>query len=280
MNSYEDPSLSYECDREAEIERLRARLAEAERERNENALALARATRLADERYEYTCKVLAERNDATIRAELAEQDAARYRWLRAVPAGGDPAFVLAVKLPDHVGLVGDALDTEIDKRIADSADAPRWTQEQIDAVNRDAEMLLAKMQPGKIADDSAVVTTCDRCNGAGGARSYPDDSYWTCDKCGGSGTVTVSADSASAAVCNWRADAEWTWQSDCGQQFCLEDEPSPSKHGMKFCHGCGKPLAEHPYVEPPVCGECGEELEDGKCPDGCAETVDGSRDGR
>jgi hypothetical protein len=31
MNSYEDPSLSYECDREAEIERLRARLAEAER---------------------------------------------------------------------------------------------------------------------------------------------------------------------------------------------------------------------------------------------------------
>jgi hypothetical protein len=142
VNSYEDPSLSYECDREAEIERLRARLAEAERERNENALALARATRLADERYEYTCKVLAERNDATIRAELAEQDAARYRWLRAVPAGGDPAFVLAVKLPDHVGLVGDALDTEIDKRIADSAsDCPACSVGNPGVYVRDGRMV-------------------------------------------------------------------------------------------------------------------------------------------
>ncbi len=71
------------------------------------------------------------------------------------------------------------------------------------------------------------------------------------------------------SVCNWRADDEGVWESDCGQQFCLEDDPLPSVHGMKFCHGCGKPLAEHPYVEPPVCGECGEELEDGKCPEGC-----------
>ena len=68
-------------DAAAEIESLRSRLAEVEKERNENAVALARATRLADERYEYTCKVLAERNVSTIRAELAEQDAARYRWL-------------------------------------------------------------------------------------------------------------------------------------------------------------------------------------------------------
>lgn len=30
---------------------------------------------------------------------------------------------------------------------------PRWTKEQIDAVNRDAEMLLSKMQPGKVADN-------------------------------------------------------------------------------------------------------------------------------
>ena len=64
---------------EADKELLRAKLAEAERERNENAVALVRATKLADERYQYTCTVLAERNDAMIRAELAEADSDRLR---------------------------------------------------------------------------------------------------------------------------------------------------------------------------------------------------------
>jgi hypothetical protein len=63
----------------AEVEGLEARLVEAERERNENAVALVRAAKEADERYQHLCRTLAERNDAVLRAELTEQDAARYR---------------------------------------------------------------------------------------------------------------------------------------------------------------------------------------------------------
>lgn len=69
--------------------------------------------------------------------------------------------------------------------------------------------------------------------------------------------------------CHWRADCEGTWAADCGLLWCLEYEPLPSQHQMRFCPGCGKRLEEHPYVEPPVCWECGEELEDGACPEGC-----------
>jgi hypothetical protein len=72
-------------------------------------------------------------------------------------------------------------------------------------------------------------------------------------------------------VCNWRCDDDGLWTGDCGIEWCIEYEPLlPSAHGMLYCPKCGKTLAEHPYVEPPVCGECVEELEDGKCPAGCA----------
>lgn len=49
-----------------ELRTLAARFAAVERERNENAVALVRAARAADERYEYLCKTLAERNDAVL----------------------------------------------------------------------------------------------------------------------------------------------------------------------------------------------------------------------
>jgi hypothetical protein len=53
--------------------------------------------------------------------------------------------------------------------------------------------------------------------------------------------------------CNWTQgydDAEQNaWKTNCDSYWYIIDG-SPSENGMKFCHGCGKPIAEHPYVEP------------------------------
>lgn len=50
-------------------------------------------------------------------------------------------------------------------------------------------------------------------------------------------------------VCNWgQEDDGGSWISDCGQYFTLDDG-DPSENGMKFCHGCGKRLAEHPWQD-------------------------------
>lgn len=53
----------------------------------------------------------------------------------------------------------------------------------------------------------------------------------------------------AVAVCNWnQEDDGGSWVSDCGQYFTLDDG-DPSENGMKFCHGCGKRLAEHPWQD-------------------------------
>ena len=58
---------------------------------------------------------------------------------------------------------------------------------------------------------------------------------------------------ASEAVCNWRqpsydhAEANY-WDTDCGESFAIT-EGTPTENGMKFCHGCGKPIKEHPFVD-------------------------------
>ena len=54
-------------------------------------------------------------------------------------------------------------------------------------------------------------------------------------------------------VCNWRqptySDAECNaWQSDCDQYWAIT-EGTPTENGMKFCHGCGKLIKEHPFVD-------------------------------
>lgn len=53
--------------------------------------------------------------------------------------------------------------------------------------------------------------------------------------------------------CNWTQprydDAECnSWQADCGEYWAIT-EGKPSENNMKFCHGCGKLLVEHPYAE-------------------------------
>ena len=55
------------------------------------------------------------------------------------------------------------------------------------------------------------------------------------------------------SVCNWRQptydDAECNaWQADCDQYWAIT-EGTPTENGMKFCHGCGKPIKEHPFVD-------------------------------
>ena len=58
---------------------------------------------------------------------------------------------------------------------------------------------------------------------------------------------------AGKMVCNWRqptySDAECNaWQSDCDQYWAIT-EGTPTENGMKFCHGCGKPIKEYPFVD-------------------------------
>lgn len=58
---------------------------------------------------------------------------------------------------------------------------------------------------------------------------------------------------ADASVCNWRqptyghSDANY-WDTDCGKSWAIT-EGTPTENGMKFCHGCGKPIKEHPFVD-------------------------------
>ncbi|MGE0363019.1 MAG: hypothetical protein AB7R67_20060 [Vicinamibacterales bacterium] len=47
---------------------------------------------------------------------------------------------------------------------------------------------------------------------------------------------------APADVCEWTEDDDGVWQSACGIEWCSENEAHPSRHGMRFCHGCGKRL--------------------------------------
>jgi uncharacterized protein YaiI (UPF0178 family) len=73
-------------------------------------------------------------------------------------------------------------------------------------------------------------------------------------------TPSPSAPAEVPACCHWRQDADGSeWDTDCGLSWCFEDG-GPTENGGKFCTGCGKPLVAIPYVEPPICEECGAEL--------------------
>lgn len=53
--------------------------------------------------------------------------------------------------------------------------------------------------------------------------------------------------------CNWRqpsydhAEANY-WDTDCGESWAIT-EGKPTENGMKFCHGCGKPIAQHVFKD-------------------------------
>jgi hypothetical protein len=44
--------------------------------------------------------------------------------------------------------------------------------------------------------------------------------------------------------CLWTFDRDGFWATACGEAFVLTDENTPSKHGMRFCPFCGRPLVE------------------------------------
>lgn len=48
--------------------------------------------------------------------------------------------------------------------------------------------------------------------------------------------------------CTWKEDADGNWHTGCNNIYVLE-AGTPTENGFKFCHGCGKPLVEVPYVE-------------------------------
>lgn len=65
----------------------------------------------------------------------------------------------------------------------------------------------------------------------------------------GDAAIEAAKGGAEPAICDWhQEDDDGSWHSSCGAHFTL-NEGTPSENQMKFCHHCGKPLAEHPYQE-------------------------------
>jgi len=50
---------------------------------------------------------------------------------------------------------------------------------------------------------------------------------------------------AGPEMCHWREGPVGIWQGDCGYGIALP-ESTPEEHGMRFCHGCGKPVETIP----------------------------------
>lgn len=49
--------------------------------------------------------------------------------------------------------------------------------------------------------------------------------------------------------CAWTEDADGIWHSHCGRSWEFSDSGTPSMHKVSFCHGCGRPVQETPFVE-------------------------------
>lgn len=117
-------------------------------------------------------------------------------------------------------------------------------------------------QPAAVACPQCGMTDAKMC------RRLDCERHW-------GGQYPIDADKpadqpAAESGCRWTQSEEGAeWQSGCGLVWWFEDD-GPTENGAKFCCGCGKPLVAVPFVALPVCGECGEELEDGECPEGCA----------
>lgn len=58
---------------------------------------------------------------------------------------------------------------------------------------------------------------------------------------------------ASGETCRWKQwdplDYGSTWEASCegGPTWCLTDG-TPDENNVRFCHGCGKPVDVHPWV--------------------------------
>lgn len=64
-----------------------------------------------------------------------------------------------------------------------------------------------------------------------------------------------AGEAVAVSACLWTEWEEGQWEAACGLIWELNDDCSratPKMHGMSFCPGCGKPLTEKVYVEPPV----------------------------
>lgn len=54
----------------------------------------------------------------------------------------------------------------------------------------------------------------------------------------------ISAEPAVQDVCEWHFDDEYevVWESSCGELWSFIDG-GPKENRVRFCHGCGKPVA-------------------------------------
>jgi ribosome modulation factor len=44
-------------------------------------------------------------------------------------------------------------------------------------------------------------------------------------------------------ICPWTHNThDSTWDTGCGEKWMLNDG-TPTEHGVRFCHSCGKPVA-------------------------------------
>ena len=48
--------------------------------------------------------------------------------------------------------------------------------------------------------------------------------------------------------CAWKQGCDGEWESSCGECWVF-DNAGPVENGVKYCHGCGKPVKPVPYVD-------------------------------
>lgn len=66
--------------------------------------------------------------------------------------------------------------------------------------------------------------------------------------------------------CVWEESCDGEWDSACGQSWVFDDR-GPVENGVKYCHGCGRPVKPVPFVDEAYA----DELEDDGSPMDTAE---------
>lgn len=58
----------------------------------------------------------------------------------------------------------------------------------------------------------------------------------------------MEQDGGSEPECLWQEDDEGNWWGGCGALWCFNDG-GPADNEMRFCCGCGRPLAQQRFIE-------------------------------
>lgn len=49
-------------------------------------------------------------------------------------------------------------------------------------------------------------------------------------------------DTETKDTCEWTRDDNWTWHTQCGEEWSFSGHYSPRDNGMTFCFNCGRKM--------------------------------------